>query len=86
MKVISTPDISTWNLTFTCYQCKSQLEAGSDDLQFKEVRKYNYDSDMDDRGHMVDTYYVMCPVCSLDHGVSDERLPHLLKEKAKAKK
>jgi hypothetical protein len=83
MKIISKPDIESWKLLFDCYQCKSKLEADSNDLQYREERQYNSSSDIDDRGYLVGVFEVTCPVCNQAHGVHSNDLSHLLKEKVK---
>lgn len=83
MRIISKPDIESWKLLFDCYQCKSKLEADSNDVKYREERQYSSNSDIDDRGYMAGLFGVNCPVCTKIHDVHTNDLPHLLKEKVK---
>lgn len=86
MKVISSPDLSTWKYQCTCGICTSKLEANADDLLYKMDKQWYSDS-MGDGGYYADVeiFYVNCPVCDKTVNVHPGDIPYLLKEKTKQK-
>lgn len=87
MKVLSSPDLSTWKYQLTCDTCNSKLEADQDDVCSKIESKF-YSGTMGDAGYYAnnEVFYVTCSMCYKELNVHPGDIPYLLKEKIKAKK
>lgn len=88
MKVLSSPDISNWKSTCSCYQCSSKMEIDSNDLQYKKTKKSSWDERWGESStYMADVYYVVCPMCQneLEINIISEKIPFLLLQKVRSK-
>lgn len=88
MKIISKPDYTAWTYKFTCWTCKSELQADHNDLKYRTVKQWYGGRDFDEGYEAdVDYYYVVCPVCSKETGlIPNEKgvnISYLLQEKVK---
>lgn len=88
MKVLSTPDYTTWTYKFTCYTCESELQADYTDLKYRTIKEWSSDS-MGDGGYYADTdyYHLVCPVCTKETQIHPNEkgvnISYLLQEKVK---
>lgn len=89
MKVISKPDITAWTYKFTCFTCKSELQADHTDLKYRVEKKWSSSAYGDSDGcyYDYDHYYVVCPVCGKETGLTPNaqgvNISYLLQEKVK---
>jgi hypothetical protein len=88
LKVISTPDYTTWTYQFTCSACKSKLSADHTDLKYRVEKKWQSDSYGDGGDYQAfDHYYVICPACGGETAISVKQpgaeIPLLLQKKVK---
>lgn len=88
MKVLSSPDISNWKSTCSCYQCSSKMEIDGNDLQYKKTQKSSYDDRWGENStYTAEVYYVVCPMCQKEIEINtvSEKMPFLLLQKIRAK-
>lgn len=85
MKVISTPDYTTWKHEFTCGTCSSKLCANHTDLKYRVEKRWVSDSYSDGGDYSkTDYYYVVCSVCRTEYEICYPIvIPYFLKKKVK---
>lgn len=80
MKVLKkSVDTVSWNLTFTCNYCDSELQAFAGDIMHS-----SYDGDF--REPYSESYSVNCAVCKYPHPIAFDKIPKLIRLEAKNKK
>lgn len=86
MKIISTPDYSTWKQELQCDFCSTKIEIEIKDVKYKAVKTWY--EDYYDGGYYanVDTFYVGCPICKKDVNVQTGNVPRLIQENLKSAK
>ncbi len=67
-----------WTHTFTCWNCKTELQGGADDLVYKKRYVGESSSERHD-------YCFVCPVCKQSTFVPDEQCPYAAKKLARSK-
>jgi len=78
MKIIKQTETKEWSHKFTCSECDSELEAEAGDIKVT-----HYDGDF--REPAYDSWHVNCPVCSHQTSILENKIPKLVKVKAKQK-